>query len=99
MCVEKYGWTVENTLWLLIQMTSRNVSSCCYLSEQSITLSQKCQPGADKISETELRDFISLPYKYWLEDWQYPQSILYLLSHTNGVNHVSRYQSGTEESL
>ena len=42
---------------------------------------------------------ISPAYKYPMEDWQYPQSILYSLSITHGVNHVSRYQSGTEATL
>ena len=76
-----------------------NVLRPCDLCPQSITHSQKCQGGDDKNSYTDLRKIISSPYKYWLEDWQYPQSILYSLSITHGVNHVSRYQSGTEATL
>jgi len=41
-----------------------NVLRSCDLSEQSITLSQKCQGGDDKKSYTDLRKIISLPYKY-----------------------------------
>ena len=43
----------------------------------------------DKISETELRDFISLPYKYACVDWQYLSGILYSVSITNGSSVMS----------
>ena len=46
------------------QMLSGNVSRSCDLSEQSITLSQKCQGGDDKNSYTDLCKIISSPYKY-----------------------------------
>ena len=43
----------------------------------------------DKISETELRDFISLFYKYACVDWQYLSGILYSVSITNGSSVMS----------
>ena len=43
----------------------------------------------DKISETELRDFISLPYKYACVDWQYLSDSLYSVSITNGSSVMS----------
>ena len=43
----------------------------------------------DKISETELRDFISLFYKYACVDWQYLSGSLYSVSITNGSSVMS----------
>ena len=58
-----------------------NVSESCDLSEHSNTNAHKSQQGADNNSHTEHRKNINISYKYWLEDWQYPSDILYLLSH------------------
>ena len=43
----------------------------------------------DKDSETQLRSFISFPYKYACVDWQYRLDVLYSVSITNGISVMS----------
>ena len=52
-------------------------------------LGENVNHPTDKISETELRDFISLFYKYACVDWQYLSGILYSVSITNGSSVMS----------
>ena len=52
-------------------------------------LGENVNHPTDKISETELREIISLFYKYACVDWQYLSGILYSVSITNGSSVMS----------
>ena len=64
-------------------------SSLVILASILSPLRENVNHPTDKISETELRDFISLPYKYACVDWQYLSDSLYSVSITNGSSVMS----------